>query len=100
MRWAEGPISTRCGRSRLTTRWAVQTFKPRPSAWIVLAIICLPIAALGVADLILNPTQWAYAVALIVGATLVVGYNFTARLVIDRKFVTLKRRSAFAHFGG
>ena len=57
----------------------------------ILAVVCLPIAALGVAGLVLNPTQWPFAVALIAGAIVVVGYNFTARLVIDGEFVTFKR---------
>lgn len=69
----------------------MKMFKPRTSAWMVLAIICSPLAVLGVADLILNPDQWPYATALIVGAMLVVGYNFTVRLLIDEDFVTFKR---------
>ena len=67
------------------------TFKPRTSAWMILVIICSPLAVLGVADLILNPDQWPYATALIAGMMLVVGYNLTVRLVIDDDFVTFKR---------
>lgn len=67
------------------------TYKPRTSAWMILAIICTPIAALGAIDLVLNPHQWPYATALIAGSILVVGYNFTIRLLIDEGFVTFKR---------
>ena len=69
----------------------METFKPRTSAWMILAIICTPIAALGAIDLFLNPDQWPYAIALIVGAVLIVGYNLTVRLLIDENFVTFKR---------
>lgn len=69
----------------------METFKPRTSAWMILAIICTPIAVLGVIDLFLNPDQWPYAIALIAGAVLVVGYNLTVRLLIDGDFVTFKR---------
>ena len=69
----------------------METFKPRTSAWMILAIICAPIAVLGAIDLFLNPNQWPYAVALMAGAVLVVGYNLTVRLLIDEDFVTFKR---------
>lgn len=57
----------------------------------ILVIICSPIAAIGAVDLVLNPSEWPYAAALIAGSIVVVGYNFTARLVIDGEFVTFKR---------
>lgn len=57
----------------------------------ILVVVCSPIAALGAVDLALNATQWPYAAALIAGAIVVIGYNFTARLVIDAEFVTFKR---------
>ena len=67
------------------------TFRPRTSAWMILAIICTPITVLGAVDLFLNPNQWPYAMGLIAGAVLVVCYNLTVRLLIDEDFVTFKR---------
>jgi hypothetical protein len=69
----------------------METYKPRTSAWMILAIICTPIVAVGAIDLVLNPDQWPYATALIAGSIPVVGYNFTIRLLIDEGFVTFKR---------
>lgn len=69
----------------------METFKPRTSAWMILAIVCAPVAALGAVDLFLNPDQWPYATALIAGAILLVGYNLTIRLLIDEDAVTFKR---------
>jgi hypothetical protein len=69
----------------------METFKPRTSAWMILAIICAPLAAVGALDLFLNPDQWPYATAVISGAIILVGYNFTVRLFIDDDFVTFKR---------
>jgi hypothetical protein len=57
----------------------------------ILAIICSPIAVIGAIDLVLNPDQWPYALAAMAGAVLIVGYNFTVRLLIDEDFVTFKR---------
>jgi hypothetical protein len=56
-----------------------------------LAVICAPIGALGAVDLVLNPTEWPYAIALVTLALVVTGYNFTARLSIDANFITFRR---------
>jgi len=69
----------------------MKTFKSRTSAWMILAVIGLPIAVLGAVDLVLNPAQWPTAMALIGGAMLLVGYNFTARLLIEDEYITFKR---------
>jgi len=69
----------------------MKTFKPRTSAWMILAVIGLPFAVLGAVDLVLNPAQWPTAMALVAGTMLLVGYNFTARLVIEDEFITFKR---------
>ncbi|MBW8858792.1 MAG: hypothetical protein JF570_03420 [Caulobacter sp.] len=69
----------------------METFKPRTSAWMILAVLCAPIAALGVINLFLNPDLWPYSLTLIAGTVLVVGYNLTVRLLIDEEFVTFKR---------
>jgi hypothetical protein len=69
----------------------VKIFKPRTGAWMILAVLCAPLAVLGVADWVLNPSEWLTAVALVAGTMAVVCYNLTARLVIDDEAVTLKR---------
>lgn len=69
----------------------LKMFKPRKSMWLILAVICPPIASLGAVDLVSNPTQWPYGMARIAGVTVLVGYNLTARLVIDDEFVAFKR---------
>ena len=69
----------------------METFKPLRSSWVVLATLCAPIAAFGVADVVLNPNQWFRGVACIVGAFAVVCFNASARLVIMDETIELRR---------
>lgn len=69
----------------------VKNFKPRTSAWMILAVPCAPGAILGVADWVINPSDWLTALVIIAGMMAVVCYNLTVRLVIDDEAVELKR---------
>ena len=69
----------------------METFKPLRSSWVVLAACCAPIAAFGVADVVLSPDQWFWGVACIVGALAVVCFNASARLVIMDQSIELRR---------
>jgi len=69
----------------------METFKPLRSSWFVLATLCAPIAAFGVANVVLNPNQWFRGVGCIVGALAVVFFNALARLVIMDETIELRR---------
>lgn len=69
----------------------MKTFKPLRSSWVVLATLCAPIAAFGVADVVLIPNQWFWGVVCIVGAFAVVFFNASARLVIMDETIGLRR---------
>ncbi|MBI1199617.1 MAG: hypothetical protein GC203_17285 [Phenylobacterium sp.] len=69
----------------------MKTFKPRSSAWVILVVLCAPVAAIGIVGVILSPADWPYGLALVGLAASVVGYNFTARLVIEEELVTFRR---------
>ena len=69
----------------------MKTFKPLRSSWVVLATLCAPIAAFGVADVVLIPNQWFWGVVCFVGAFAVVFFNASARLVIMDETIGLRR---------
>ena len=69
----------------------MRTFKPRRSAWALLLIPTLPLIALGVTDLALNPSEWLTATALVVGSVTVICFNATMRLCISKDDVRLFR---------
>ena len=69
----------------------MQTFKPQRSSWAVLLVVSAPLAAAGLIGLILNPGQWVWALACIVFALAIVGFNASARLVITTDAVELRR---------
>ncbi|WP_029623607.1 hypothetical protein [Sphingomonas sp. PAMC 26617] len=69
----------------------MRTFKPRLSAWVLLLIPSLPLTVVGVADLALNPSEWLTATGLVLGSTILFGFNATMRLCISHDEVRLKR---------
>ena len=69
----------------------MEIFKPLRSSWVVLAILCAPIAAFGMADVMLSPNQWFWGVLCILGAFAVVCFNASARLVIMDETIDLRR---------
>jgi hypothetical protein len=69
----------------------MKVFSPRKSAWMILLIPCSPLIALGVADLILHPSDWFVGLPLIALGVGVVCYNATLRLLVSEHDVTLTR---------
>ena len=65
------------------------TLRPRKKAWLPLLIVSGPIAAFGVADMIVGEV-WV-GLAIIAFAAMIVGYNGTIRLTVDAGQMTLKR---------
>lgn len=65
--------------------------KPKPSAWVLLLVICAPIIGLGAALLLDDPQSWPAGIALLAMGGIIVAYNATVRLVLTDKEIWLRR---------
>ena len=68
----------------------MRVFKPKPSAWITLLVICSPMIVDGLLAP-LEPGGWAPGLGLAVLCATVVGYNATLRLTLTMDEVRLTR---------
>jgi hypothetical protein len=82
------PIADIRGADKST---GMKVFNPRPGAWLPLLIIGLPVAGLGIAAVVQDPSGWLVGFASIAFGVGLVGYNATVRLVLTTDEVMLKR---------
>ena len=65
--------------------------KPKPSAWVPLLMVGVPICGLGIAGLLEDISGWPWSLGAIAFGLGVVGYNATVRLVLTGHEVQLRR---------